>query len=70
VSHLENASNLLDQAADAEEKSAGQPNLLLIAAIIAVGVIIAVSIIVVVRRKRAKETQANSAVEQSLDASL
>jgi len=70
ASHLQNASDLLDQAAAAEENSAGQPNLLLIAAIIAVGVIIAVSIIVVVRRKRAKAKQANSAVEQSSETSL
>jgi hypothetical protein len=70
VSHLQNASNLLDQAAVAEENSAGQPNLLLIGAIIAVGVIIAVSIIVVVRRKRAKAKQAGSALEQPLETSL
>ncbi len=70
ASHLQNASGLLDQAAVAEEKNAGQPNLLLIGAIIAVGVIIAVSIIVVVRRKRAKAKEAGSAVEQSLETSL
>lgn len=70
VSHLQNASDLLDQAAIAEENNAGQPNLLLIAAIIAVGVIIAVSIIVMVRRKRAKAKQAGSALEQPLETSL
>jgi hypothetical protein len=69
VSHLQNASTLLDQAAEAEKNNAGQPNLLLIAAIIAAAVIVAVSIIVLVRRKKAKAKQAGSALEQPLETS-
>jgi hypothetical protein len=70
TSHLQDASTLLDQAAEAEENSAGQPNWLLIAAITAIGVIIAVSILVVVRRKRVKAKPAGSAPEQPVEPSL
>jgi hypothetical protein len=71
MSSLQNTSNYLEQAADAEEKrSAEQPNLLLYAGIVAIGVIIAVSIIVAIRRKKAKAKQTNSAVEQTLETSL
>jgi len=73
VSSLQNTSNYLEQAADAEEKrSAELPNLPFYLAIIAIGVIIAVSIIVVIRRKKAKAKQTSSAVEQTFptDSSL
>jgi hypothetical protein len=69
LSHLQNASDLLDQADEKEQRSgeqrAGLQTLLFYVAIIAIAVIIAVSIIVVVVRKKRK--QADAGADQPLE---
>jgi hypothetical protein len=58
ISSLYNATDLLEQADVAEQKSAEQQSLLFYLAIIAIVVIIVVSIILVVLRKKRKQTEA------------